>query len=101
MITNRLSNLWNYNFVHKWEKPDSISQSEFEAEHNIFKKSYDFKPSKSMQSAFDVYKNEINEEINQMTILKPFIIMPDVHEKKYKTKTMLMYLQPFKFFIQV
>lgn len=84
LITKRLTNLWSYNFIHKWEKADSISQSEFEAEHNIFKKSYLFKTVGWGQNALKKYRGEINEEINQMIVLKPFILESDVYEKKYK-----------------
>lgn len=32
--------LWAVNFVHKWEKPDSLSDEEFAVEQQIFEKSY-------------------------------------------------------------
>jgi len=86
VISNRLLDLWNYNFTHTWKKPDSISQSEFEAEHNIFKKSYSLKPTGSGQNLFNTYREEINEEINQMIILKPFILELDLYEKKYEKR---------------
>ena len=35
-------------------------------------------------NALKKYREEINEEINQMIVLKPFILEPDVYEKKHK-----------------
>jgi len=86
-ITKRLTALWNSNFVHQWGRADSISQAEFEAERKIFKKSYPFKPVGWGQNPLKKYKEEMNEEINQMTVLKPFILEPDVYKKKYKKIT--------------
>lgn len=43
VIETLSENLWNYNFVHLWQKPDSISESEFEKEKNLFVESLYFK----------------------------------------------------------
>ena len=49
VIRGFVPKLWNSNFVHAWNKPDSVSQNEFEVENNIFIKSYDFKSYKFAQ----------------------------------------------------
>ncbi len=33
--------LWNFNFIHTWNRPDSISEEEFVAENDIFDKTFD------------------------------------------------------------
>ncbi len=33
--------LWNFSFIHSWERPDSISEEEFIAENSIFDKTFD------------------------------------------------------------
>ncbi|MDD3721544.1 MAG: SEC-C metal-binding domain-containing protein [Lutibacter sp.] len=61
--------LWNFNFVHSWQKPDAISEIEFMEEEKIFKKSMYFK-----RQTFAQFKNEISEELNKIGELSEFII---------------------------
>ncbi|TRX03478.1 hypothetical protein FNW10_06960 [Flavobacterium gawalongense] len=42
LIANEPASLWEFNFVHKWQKPDGISEIEFETEAEIFNKSLTF-----------------------------------------------------------
>jgi hypothetical protein len=56
VIYEVFKDLWKYNFVHKWEKPDSISESEFQAESSIFRRSY---------YCFDLDEEEIQEEFSE------------------------------------
>lgn len=61
--------LWNSNFVHTWEKPDCISETEFIEEHHIFKKSISFKHQK-----FTRLRSYISEELSKIGELAHFII---------------------------
>ena len=36
-IIRNKKNLWEYNYVHRWGKPDHLSIEEFEAEEKLFK----------------------------------------------------------------
>ena len=63
------SSLWNSNFIHVWEKPDSISSNEFNEEEKIFKKSLLLKPQR-----FTQLRSEISEELNKIGELSEFII---------------------------
>lgn len=63
------SDLWNSNFVHVWEKPDSVSSIEFSEEEKIFQKSLLFK-----QQKFTRLRSEISEELNRIGELSEFII---------------------------
>ena len=69
VIGQYTSDLWNSNFVHVWEKPDSISSNEFNEEEKIFKKSLFFKHQK-----FTQLRSEISEELNKIGELSEFII---------------------------
>ena len=61
--------LWNSNFVHSWEKPECISETEFQEENNIFKKSISFKYQK-----FTRLRSEISEELSKIGELSDYII---------------------------
>jgi uncharacterized protein YecA (UPF0149 family) len=58
-IVYSIADLWEYNFVHHWEKPSGISAEQFKAEKQLFEKSYqlrgnDFKKHKeSLQGLID------------------------------------------------
>ncbi len=69
VIGQYTSDLWNSNFVHVWEKPESISSIEFNEEEKIFKKSLLFKHQK-----FTRLRSEISEELNKIGELSEFII---------------------------
>jgi len=75
------SDLWNSNFVHLWEKPDSISTIEFLEEEKIFKKSILFKHQK-----FTRLRSEISEELANIGELSSHIIEGGkTDEIKYNT----------------
>ena len=69
VIGQFISDLWNSNFIHLWEKPDSISTNEFIEEENIFKKSIFFKPQK-----FTRLRSEISKELTNIGELSSYII---------------------------
>lgn len=61
--------LWNSNFVHHWDKPDCISETEFVEENNIFQKSINFK-----HKPFTRLRSHIAEELAKIGELSKFII---------------------------
>jgi hypothetical protein len=61
--------LWNSDFIHQWEKPDSISEIEFQEEGKIFQKSFLIKPDK-----FSKLQSSIAEELEKIGELSCFII---------------------------
>ena len=63
------TNLWNSNFVHSWEKPDCISETEFIEENNIFKKSISIKYQEST-----LPKSSISDELLKIGELSNYII---------------------------
>jgi len=73
--------LWNSNFVHSWEKPDSISAIEFNEEEKIFKKSIHFTDYK-----FTRIRSEISEELDNIGELSTYIIEGGkTDERKHNT----------------
>jgi hypothetical protein len=64
-----IHDLWEYDFVHTWGSPDSVSETEFEEEHKIFRKSYSFK-----RDSFDKYRKEISSELERIGELAGYII---------------------------
>jgi len=70
--------LWNSNFVHTWNKPDSVSQNEFEVENNIFIKSYDFKLYKFAQ-----FQSLISDELKNIGDFSKYLLRPDA---SYRSK---------------
>lgn len=61
--------LWNSNFIHSWEKPDCISETEFLEENKIFQKSISFKDKK-----FPELRSSISEELSKIGELSHHII---------------------------
>lgn len=61
--------LWNSNFVHYWNKPDCISETEFAEENKIFQKSINFK-----YEPFNNTRSYISEELSKIGELSKFII---------------------------
>ena len=61
--------LWRSNFVHHWQKPDSVSEDEFREEHNIFNKSLYFK-----RNDFDKINHFMSEELEKIGPLADYII---------------------------
>lgn len=84
VIGNFAPDLWNFNFVHSWQKPDSISEIEFIEEEKIFRKSFTFK-----RQSFDQFKNEISEELANIGELSEFIIEADKNDVKKPERTLL------------
>ena len=75
------SDLWNSNFVHLWEKPDSISAIEFIEEEKIFTKSILFTHQK-----FTSLQSEISKELANIGELSTHIIEGGkTDENKYNT----------------
>jgi len=72
IIANFMSELWNSNFVHYWEKPDSISEIEFNEESKIFQKSISIK-----NEEFKKIKKEIKDELDNIGELSEFIVQGD------------------------
>ncbi len=68
-IAENTSGLWNSNFVHSWEKPDSVSATEFEAEEALFKKSITLK-----NKPFNNLRKKIVDELENMGDLKKHIV---------------------------
>lgn len=69
IIAQTTCDLWNFNFVHKWVKPDSISETEFVEEEKIFAKSFLFK-----EHEFEKFKTIIPEELENIGELSGYII---------------------------
>ena len=69
--------LWDYDFVHTWGRPDSVSETEFEEEHKIFRKSYSLK-----RDGFDKFRKEISAELERIGELAGFIIEGGKQDKK-------------------
>jgi hypothetical protein len=67
--------LWEYDFVHTWGRPDSISETEFEEEHKIFRKSYSFK-----RDSFEKHRMDISSELERIGDLAGYIIEGGKHE---------------------
>lgn len=61
--------LWNSNFIHSWEKPECISETEFIEENKIFQKSISFKYQK-----FSRLRSSMSEELSKIGELSHFII---------------------------
>jgi hypothetical protein len=71
------SYLWKSNFVHGWEKPDCISETEFLEENKIFLKSIFFNFEK-----FTRLRSSISEELSKIGDLSHFIIEGGKDEPK-------------------
>lgn len=84
VIANFSTDLWNFNFVHSWQKPDSILEIEFIEEEKIFRKSFTFK-----QKTFDQFKNEISEELANIGELSEFIVKEGKNDVKKPERTLL------------
>jgi hypothetical protein len=76
VIAQFTSDLWKTEFVHTWQKPDSVSETEFLEEQKIFRKSIEFKPAK-----FSDLKENILEELENIGELASFIIEAGKKEK--------------------
>jgi hypothetical protein len=80
VIRGFVPKLWNSNFVHSWIKPDSVSQNEFDAENNIFIKSYNFKSHKFAQ-----FQSLISDELESIGDFSKYLFRPSAfYESKPK-----------------
>lgn len=61
--------LWTSNFIHHWQKPDTVSETEFNEEHKIFTKSIALK-----YDYFSVAREVISEELANIGELADYII---------------------------
>ena len=69
VIANFTSELWNSNFVHYWEKPDSVSDAEFNEESKLFQKSLTLK-----SQDFKKTRKDIKDELEELGELSDYII---------------------------
>jgi hypothetical protein len=69
LIASRPASLWGNNFVHKWQKPNSISENEFDAETKIFEKSLIFN-----KYEFSDFKPLIASELEAIGELSDYIL---------------------------
>lgn len=60
--------LWRYEFVHTWQRPDSVAETEFLEEQKIFRKSIEFRPAQ-----FNDFQKHISEELENIGELSYFI----------------------------
>ncbi len=74
-IYKQIKYLWNFNFIHSWERPDSISEAEFNAEKNIFNKTFD-----NYIYNFHYNKDLFEEDLENIGELSKYILDCD---KKY------------------
>lgn len=68
LISGKTKLLWKYSFIHTWGKPDGISNDEFAAEKKLFDKSF-----LTVANNFDIIKEEIADELNEIGELADFI----------------------------
>ena len=61
--------LWASNFIHHWQKPDTVSETEFNEEHKIFAKSISLG-----YDDFSVVREVISEELTKIGDLADYII---------------------------
>ncbi len=76
--------LWNANFVHSWQKPDCISETEFEEENKIFLKSITFK-----YGNFSFKIDSISEELSKIGELSNYIIEGEKTQKNKPDMSLL------------
>jgi hypothetical protein len=77
LIVNKPTSLWEFKFVHEWQKPKGISESEFVNEAKIFEKSVMFN-----KFSFDEFKHEIVEELEDIGVLSNYIFSENEKEIK-------------------
>lgn len=76
------TDLWNSNFVHSWEKPNCISETEFLEENKIFIKSQSFQRNQDSN-----FISEISDELENIGELSKFIIeKKKIKESKFDDK---------------
>jgi len=68
-IHNNIEYLWKFDFIHTWKKPDSVSETEFEAEKSIFEKTFE-----NYISNFSKAKYLFREELHNIGELSEYIL---------------------------
>lgn len=68
--------LWKYEFVHTWQRPDGVSETEFLEEQKIFRKSIEFIPAN-----FNDLKEKLSGELENIGTLASCIIEGGKNEK--------------------
>lgn len=91
VIANFTSELWNSNFVHYWEKPDSVSDAEFTEESKIFQKSWILK-----RQDFKKTGKEIKDELEEIGELSDYIIQGAGNDDYKPTNVFDKFLQDSK-----
>lgn len=76
--------LWASEFVHSWEKPHCISETEFSEEKKIFRKSISFK-----NQDFSELKNHISEELSKIGEMEHYIIKGSKSTQNAKNTNLL------------
>lgn len=66
-IFENIAELWRFSYVHHWQKPDSMVQDEFNAEREIFRKSFYISG-----KDFKTHKEELQELLDQLEELKAY-----------------------------
>ncbi len=77
-IARHSYDLWKSNFVHQWQKPDSISETEFVEEEKIFRRSYEI--SKFNHS---ILQEELSNGLYNIGELKDYFITACKENNKY------------------
>jgi len=88
VIANFTCELWNSNFVHYWEKPDSISDAEFNEESKLFQKSLTLK-----SQDFKKTRKEIKDELEEPGELSDYIIQGAEEDNDKPKNVFEKYLQ--------
>jgi len=83
-IVDNTGDLWIYDFVHTWTKPESIGEKEFEAEHSLFRKSYDLKHNDN-----EVFFMETEKELKELEEMGRMII--EANKEKAKAEKYSFY----------
>jgi SEC-C motif len=98
-IADYFSKLWEFDFVHRWQKPDSISEIEFVEESKIFEKSLNFD-----KSDFSEFKPIITSELAAIGVLSEYIYKGEViiikEQKKINSRiNSLLHIADDDFFV--
>ncbi|MDO9576837.1 MAG: SEC-C metal-binding domain-containing protein [Candidatus Cloacimonadales bacterium] len=80
VIGQYTNELWASDFVHDWVKPDCISETEFQEETKIFRKSLFFKG-----ESFLDFKDIFSEEMAKIGELSSYIVEGGLEEPQHKS----------------
>ncbi len=86
-LRSNIKFLWESNFVHKWQKADSVSENEFIEEEKIFIKSSTFR-----KNNFQKVESELETELKNIGELANYIKdtrkLPEAHRYEFSSKKM-------------